>query len=85
MDKCDGDNEDSSDANCEDSEEVKRAKLLELQAVKVAESGNLVDSLDLLNKAVAEVPDYASVYNNRAQVYKKNITVQLLVVHIYIP
>ncbi len=69
MEKHDGDNVESSNLSCEDSEEVKHAKLLELQAVKVAESGNLVDSLDLLSKAVAEVPDYASVYNNRAQVY----------------
>ncbi len=52
------------------SEEVKHAQLLELQAVKVAEGGDLVGALELLNEAVTEVPGYASVYNNRAQVYK---------------
>ncbi len=49
---------------------MKHAQLLELQAVKVAEGGNLVNALELLNNAVTEVPGYASVYNNRAQVYK---------------
>lgn len=53
---------------CEESEEVKHAKLLEIQAVKVAESGNLGDALELLTKTISEVPNYASVYNNRAQV-----------------
>ncbi len=71
MDEPESDNVESDDVTSEDTEEVKRAKLLEVQAVKVAESGNLVDSLDLLNKAVSEVPDYASVYNNRAQVFSK--------------
>ena len=53
---------------CEESEEVRHAKLLEVQAVKVAESGNLGDALELLTKTISEVPNYASVYNNRAQV-----------------
>ena len=52
----------------EDSEEIKHAKQLEVQAVKVAEGGNLTDALELLTKTISEVPNYASCYNNRAQV-----------------
>ena len=53
------------------TEEEKRAKDLELQAVKVADGDNsrLGEALELLNRAVAEAPGYASAYNNRAQVY----------------
>ena len=51
-----------------ESEEIKRAKVLEVQAVRTAESGNLSEALQLLNQAVIEAPNYASVYNNRAQV-----------------
>ncbi|XP_071109345.1 tetratricopeptide repeat protein 36-like [Haliotis cracherodii] len=54
----------------EESEEVKQAKALELEAVKAAESGDLETALDLLNEAVTRVPDWASSYNNRAQVLR---------------
>ena len=50
------------------SEEVKHAKVLEVEAVKAAEGGSLGDALELLNQAVAVAPDYPSSYNNRAQV-----------------
>ena len=52
----------------EDSPEVLRAKELEIQAVRAAEGGSLGDALELLNRAITETPDYASPYNNRAQV-----------------
>ena len=51
-----------------ESEEVKRAKLLEVEAVRAAEGGSLGDALELLNQAVTVAPNYASPYNNRAQV-----------------
>ena len=51
-----------------DSEEVKRAKLLEVEAVRAAEGGSLGDALELLNQAVTVAPNFASPYNNRAQV-----------------
>ena len=52
----------------EDSDAVRRAKDLEVQAVRAAEEGNLEDALELLTRAVNEAPNYASPYNNRAQV-----------------
>jgi hypothetical protein len=51
-----------------ESEEVKHAKLLEVEAVRAAEGGSLGDALELLNQAIAVAPNYASPYNNRAQV-----------------
>ena len=51
-----------------ESEEVKRAKLLEVEAVRAAEGGSLGNALELLNQAVIVAPNYASPYNNRAQV-----------------
>ncbi|XP_046579968.1 tetratricopeptide repeat protein 36 homolog [Haliotis rubra] len=53
-----------------ESEEVKQVKVLELQAVKAAEAGDLPTALDLLNEAVTRAPDWASTYNNRAQVLR---------------
>ena len=52
----------------EDSDAVQRAKDLEVQAVRVAEEGNLEDALEVLTRAVNEAPNYASPYNNRTQV-----------------
>ena len=56
---------------CEESEEVKRAKVLEVEAVRAAEGGSLGDALELLNQAVTVAPNHASAYNNRAQVSEK--------------
>ena len=47
---------------------IERAKDLEVQAVRAAEEGSLGDALELLHRAVTEAPNYASPYNNRAQV-----------------
>lgn len=44
------------------------AKELELEAVRCAESGNLQRALELLTEAQKVSSEYASVYNNRAQV-----------------
>lgn len=51
-----------------ESEGVKRARVLEVEAVRAAESGDLTGALEILGRAVNEAPEYASVYNNRAQV-----------------
>lgn len=48
-------------------DEVRR---LEAKAVRMAEDGNLSESLGLLDKAVARLPTDASLFNNRAQVYR---------------
>lgn len=53
-----------------DPADVARAKELELEAVKAAESGRHSDALELLNRAVEVAPRYASPYNNRAQVHQ---------------
>lgn len=47
---------------------MSKAKELELEAVKCAESGNLQRALELLTEAQKVSSEYASVYNNRAQV-----------------
>lgn len=41
---------------------------LELLAVKTAEAHQFQEALELLNQGVFRAPEYASVYNNRAQV-----------------
>ena len=57
----------------EDSPEVVRAKELEVQAVQAAQGGSLGDALELLNQAIAEAAEYASPYNNRAQVGQRTL------------
>ena len=52
-----------------ESEEVKRAKSLEVEAVNAAESGDLTRALSLLTEAITTAPHYPSSYNNRAQVW----------------
>ena len=43
-------------------------KALETAAVKLAEGDDLTGALDALNEVITLSPNYASVYNNRAQV-----------------
>jgi Flp pilus assembly protein TadD len=50
------------------TEAEKKAKELEMLAVKSAEEGNVDIALSCLNEAVECCPHSASVYNNRAQV-----------------
>jgi len=45
-------------------------KSLEIDAVNCAQKGNLDESLNLFNKLIENVPNYASGYNNRAQLYR---------------
>lgn len=52
----------------EDSAEVRRAKALEVDAVKTAEEGRLQAAAQLLTDAITLAPHYPSPYNNRAQV-----------------
>ena len=63
-----------------DSEEVKRAKLLEVEAVRAAEGGSLGDALELLNQAVTVAPNFASPYNNRAQVRERERERTILII-----
>lgn len=51
-----------------DSDEVRRAKALEVEAVREAEQGRLQVALDHLTEAITLAPHYPSPYNNRAQV-----------------
>ena len=49
---------------------VVKARSLEVQAVRSAEEGDMDKSLELINLAIETAPEYASPYNNRAQVYR---------------
>ena len=50
--------------------EIAEAKQLEVEAVRLAESGDLDGSIATLNNAIDACPHYASAYNNRAQVLR---------------
>lgn len=64
-------NDDSSEGLSKELSDVeKRAIELELEAVKLAEGGHLDKSLDVLSEAIALSPSLASLYNDRAQVYR---------------
>ena len=52
----------------EETQEEKKAKELEISAVKSAEEGQVDIALNYLNEAISCSPNSASVYNNRAQV-----------------
>ncbi len=60
----------SENGGCADGEreEVKKARELELEAIRAAEGGSLGNALESLSRAIAQAPEYASPYNNRAQV-----------------
>ena len=49
------------------SEEIKKT---EINAVNLAQNGDLVGSLDKFNELISKFPNYASVYNNRAQLFR---------------
>ena len=48
-------------------EEVKKQ---EIHAVNLAQNGDFEKSLDQFNDVISRFPNYASVYNNRAQLYR---------------
>jgi len=49
------------------SDEEKRAKQLEIEAVQAAERGQLDDAIKLFDEAISLAPTRATCYNNRAQ------------------
>ena len=52
--------------NCSD-ELLKKSKLLEIEAVKLAEEQKLDEALEKFTKSLELTPNRASIYNNRAQ------------------
>ena len=48
-------------------EEIKKQ---EINAVNLAQNGDFEKSLDQFNDIISRFPNYASVYNNRAQLYR---------------
>ncbi|RKP25255.1 hypothetical protein SYNPS1DRAFT_4566, partial [Syncephalis pseudoplumigaleata] len=51
-------------------EQLAQLKALELEAVKAAEANDHPRAIERLSEAIALCPEYASAYNNRAQVYR---------------
>ncbi|KAI7886713.1 hypothetical protein K492DRAFT_155584 [Lichtheimia hyalospora FSU 10163] len=49
---------------------LKELQALEKQAVGHANEGRLQEALDVLDQCITREPDYASAYNNRAQVHR---------------
>ena len=49
---------------------VEEMRGLEAEAVRMAEGGNLPGALSILEKAINRFPTDASLFNNRAQVYR---------------
>ena len=45
-------------------------KELEIKAVKSAQKGEFDKSLDTFNEVICKAPNYASGYNNRAQLFR---------------
>ena len=45
---------------------------LEKEAIKSAEEGDLIKSLELMNQAIKLTPQRASCFNNRAQIHRLN-------------
>jgi len=61
------DDEEQENNALAETQAVIKAKALEHEAVKLAESGNVDASIALFDQAVAEAPEWPSTYNNRAQ------------------
>ncbi|KAK9695008.1 hypothetical protein K7432_013193 [Basidiobolus ranarum] len=49
-----------------------KLKASEVEAVKIAENGNLVEAIKKLSEIIDECPQYSSAYNNRAQARRLN-------------
>ncbi|KAJ8949332.1 hypothetical protein NQ314_008252, partial [Rhamnusium bicolor] len=54
----------------EDNPQAEEVKKLEIEAVQLAENGNLNEALNLINKAIEIAPKRPSLYNNRAHIYQ---------------
>lgn len=50
-----------------ETEEVKQAKIFEIEGVHAAEQGDTLQAIDLFGKSINTAPERASGYNNRAQ------------------
>ena len=68
-----------------ETENVKKARELEISGVEKAEQADLDGAMGLLNEAVNYDPDSASIYNNRAQVHllKGWLDIHLLIPQLY--
>ncbi|KAJ1746178.1 hypothetical protein LPJ78_006008 [Coemansia sp. RSA 989] len=53
-----------------DSDTIAQLKKREAYAIATAESGKVEDAIGELSRIIAEYPEYASAYNNRAQAYR---------------
>ncbi|KAI9591964.1 hypothetical protein BDF19DRAFT_453183 [Syncephalis fuscata] len=51
-------------------EELAKLKAMEIEGVRLAEADNYPGAIERLTEVVTLCPRYASVYNNRAQVYR---------------
>ena len=60
------DNNDEEEVNYS-AEVLKNSKLLEIEAVKLAEEQKLDEALEKFTKSLELTPNRASIYNNRAQ------------------
>jgi tetratricopeptide (TPR) repeat protein len=61
---------DIKDQDEENSNEIQQSKQLEIQGVKLTESGELKNALEKFNEAIKIAPKRPSIYNNRAQLYR---------------
>ncbi|KAJ2846214.1 hypothetical protein IWW36_004455 [Coemansia brasiliensis] len=52
------------------SDIIAQLKQREVHAIATAESGKIEDAIKELSDIIAEYPEYASAYNNRAQAYR---------------
>ncbi|KAG5899039.1 hypothetical protein JTB14_000063 [Gonioctena quinquepunctata] len=50
--------------------EIEESRRLEVEAIHLAENGNLNEALNLINKALDITPHRPSLYNNRANIYQ---------------
>lgn len=49
---------------------MEKTKRIEIEAIKIAESGKLEQGLQLINTAIEIMPNRPSLYNNRAHIYQ---------------
>lgn len=52
------------------TQEIEKSKNLEVEAVELAEAGNLEGAILTINDAIIIAPQRPSLYNNRAHIYQ---------------